>query len=460
MNNNVFRGNSHLESAVRKLKSSDGIPFKPLLSKQEIEKSLEKIAYRNRYDFYPPDVTLWLFLSQVLNNETMDATVARLMATYAAQGKATPSSNTAAYSQARSKLPEGMISDLAHDIAKQMDNEIPSHWLFGNKPIKLMDGSTVSMPDTAENQNEYPQPDTQKKGVGFPISRIVTVVSFSSGMILDLAMGPYSGKGTGEHALLRQLLGNFEPGDIAIGDAYYPSFFLIAYFMEKSVDFVFPINASRDYDFRRGRRLGKRDHIVEWEKPRKPAWMDEETYNRFPEKISMRELEIEKKMKGYRTEQMIIVTSFLNKKIINRDTLAQLYACRWFVELALRSIKQTIHMDILKGKTPSMVRKEIWTCILAYNLIRKIMCQSAILHDKNPRDLSFTHAMNLIVSFREKLILSENNGIIYDILLQKIAQIKVGNRPNRCEPRVVKRRPKAFPRMQKPRYKYNSKMAA
>src|SRR3990167_6269544 len=166
------------------------------------------------------------------------------------------------------------------------------------------------------------------------------------------------------------------------------------------------------------------------------------------------------KKNGYRTEKMILVTSFLDNKQINKNTLALLYSCRWFVELDLRSIKQTMNMDILKGKTPAMVRKEIWCCILAYNLIRKTMAQTAIVYGKNPRELSFTHAMNLIHSFQNKMIFSEKNEFAYKILLQKIAQIKVGNRPDRREPRVIKRRPKAFPRMQKQRHQYKYKVAA
>lgn len=460
MNNTLFNQSRHVESAISALQTSEGIPFQSVLSQQEIEQSLEKIAYRHRYNFYPPDITLWLFLSQVLGDETMDAAVARLIASYAAQGKATPSSNTSAYSQARSKLPEAVIADLARNSAEPMAHELPSHWLFQDREVKLIDGTTVSMPDTAENQGDYPQPDSQKKGVGFPIARMVTVSSFATGMVLDLAMGPYSGKETGEHALLRQLFGNFKRGDIAIADAYYASFFLIAHLKTLGVDFVLPINAARHYDFRTGKRLGKKDHLVQWLKPKKPSWMDEDTYQHFPESLSIREIEIEKKRAGYRTEKMVIVTGFLDENKVNKATLTQLYSCRWFVELDLRSIKQTMHMDILRGKTPSMVRKEIWACILAYNLIRKIMAQAAMMHNKNPRELSFTHAMNLIISFRDNMILSEENALIYKILLQKIVQIKVGNRPNRREPRVIKRRPKAFPRMKKPRHKYHYKKAA
>jgi len=230
--------------------------------------------------------------------------------------------------------------------------------------------------------------------------------------------------------------------------------------MMRGVDFIFPIHAARNYDFRTGDRIEKKDHIVEWVKPAKPEWMMQEEYDNFPKKISVREIEIVKKRNGYRDEKMVLVTSFLDNKTVTKDTLNVLYSYRWFVELDLRSIKQTMNMDILKGKTPEMVRKEIWCCILAYNLIRKTMAQGATVHNKNPRELSFTHAMNLIKAFRDKMIFSENDEFAYSILLQGIVQIKVGNRPDRREPRVVKRRPKAFPRMQKARYKYDYKKAA
>lgn len=452
--------NSHLKSAVSALKSSDGLPFQSSLSQQEIINATTEIDYRTRYNFYPPEMVVWLFLSQKLENGTMDSTVSKLIALLASQGKETPSSNTAAYSQALSKLPEALLSKLARNSAKNLEKEIPDAWIFQNRPLKLMDGTTVSMPDTDENQATYPQPDSQKEGVGFPIARMVTVSSFASGVILDLALGAYSGKLTGEHALLRQLLHNFEKGDIAIADSYYASFFLIAHFMMTDVDFIFPIHAARNYDFRTGDRLGKKDHIVEWAKPVKPEWMTQKEYDNFPEKISVRELEIVKKRKGYCDEKMVLVTSFLDNKIVAKDILNVLYSYRWFVELDLRSIKQTMNMGILKGKTPEMVRKEIWCCVLAYNLIRKTMAQAAIIHNKTPRELSFTHAMNLIKAFREKIIFSETNEFAYSVLLKRIVQIKVGNRPNRREPRVVKRRPKAFPRMQKPRHKYNYKKIA
>lgn len=455
MNNNALTNVSHLKSIAAAIKNTGGIPFQNILSVNDVKDEIEKIEYRSRYNLYPPEITLWLLLSQTLGNETQDKAVSRLIAHNAVMNNAIPSSNTSAYSQARSKLPENLSSNLARNTATQMEEsgEMNKFTFLGHS-IKFMDGTTVSMPDTIENQSQYPQPDTQKAGIGFPLARLVTITLFSSGMVLDLAIGPYAGKGTGEHSLLRQLLYNFKKDDLVIADAYYASFFLIAHLIMHGIHFIFPKLTSRLHDFRTGIRLGKKDHIIAWKKPKKPEWMDQKTYNSFPDNITLRECEIIKSVKGHRTQKMIIVTNFLNAKTASKEMISNLYSLRWMIELDIRIIKQTLNMDILRGKTPEMVRKEIWSCILAYNLIRKIMAQSAILHDKNPRDLSFIHALNLVTSFLEKMIFSEKNTV-YKILLKKISEIEVNKRPNRYEPRVIKRRRQSsFPLMQKSRCKY------
>ena len=439
---------------MEELKSAEGLPFRNLLSAEVIAESIEDISYRNR--IFTPDVTLWALLSQVLNkDQTLQGAVARVVASFVGQGQQPPSINTAAYSKARSRLPEKTLSDLVRRSGEQMEEEVPVRWLWKrSKHIKLVDGTTISMPDTAENQAIYPQPDSQKAGVGFPIARVVGVISCATGAVLDLAIGPYSGKETGEHALLRQLMGSFKAGDIALGDAYYGSFFLIAMLMKLGVDAVFPIHAGRTCDFRRGKRLGKKDHEVQWNKPRKPEWMDQETYDEFPDKIAVREVSIQSDKKGFRTKPRIMVTTFLDPKQVSKKDLGVLYSYRWWVELDFRSIKETLQMDILRGKTPEMVHKEMWAHLLAYNLIRKIMAQAAYAHDKNPRELSFKLALQVIEAFREAGIFLENNSVVYMQLLKAIAYRTVGNRAGRQEPRRVKRRPKAFPRLQKARHLY------
>lgn len=316
------------------------------------------------------------------------------------------------------------------------------------------------MPDTDENQAEFPQPDSQRPGVGFPIARLVGILSCATGACLDLGVGPYSGKGTGEHALLRPLMDTFQQGDIALGDSYYASFFLLADLIRRKVDGVFPMHAARDCDFRTGHKLGKKDHLRWWIKPKRPAWMDQTTYDAYPDGITVREVEVQIERPGLPSESRILATTFLKPRKVSREDLAALYNCRWRVELDLRSIKDTMQMGILRGQTPGMVRKEIWAHLLAYNLIRKIMAQAAVIHDKQPRELSFSLARQSVDSFRQAGLLSEAREESYLQLLRMIAYKKVGNRPGRREPRRVKRRPKPFERLMKPRHLYRKEMPA
>jgi len=316
------------------------------------------------------------------------------------------------------------------------------------------------MPDTPENQAEYPQPRSQKPGIGFPLARLVAILGGSTGALLDLNLGAYRGKGTGEHGLLRPMMENFQAGDVVLGDGYYASFFLMADLIQRGVDAVFPLHGARDCDFRRGHRLGKKDHLVQWMKPQRPAWMDQEMYESYPERLTIRELEVQIQRAGFRTESRVLATTFLKPKETTREELAALYDYRWWVELDLRSIKQVMHMDILHAKTPEMVRKEIWAHLLAYNLIRKVMAQAAAVHGKNPRRLSFKLALQTVESFRQAGAFSESRGACYKQLLWVIASQPVSDRPGRREPRRVKRRPKPFARLQKRREVYRREMVA
>ena len=328
--------------------------------------------------------------------------------------------------------------------------------LWHGLKIKLVDGSTLSMPDTPENQAIYPQPETQKPGIGFPIARVVAIIDYLTGAILDLAIGEYSGKKTGEHALLRQLMSSFNATDVMLGDCYYPSFFLMATLMHLGISGVFPMHGARKYDFRRGKRLGKKDHLVSWKRPKKPEWMEQAEYDNFPTEILIREVNIETKRAGFRNQNRVLVTTFVDSAKVTKSDLADLYGCRWFVELALRSIKDTMHMGILRGKTPEMVRKEIWVHLLAYNLIRKIMAQAAWLHGAKATELSFKLALQMIKAFQQAGIFDEGNPETYAKLFEVITHKKVGNRPGRQEPRCVKRRPKPFAKLQKSRGLYKN----
>lgn len=213
------------------------------------------------------------------------------------------------------------------------------------------------MPDTSDNQAAYPQSKCQKTGLGFPMARILGILSYATGTVLDIGVAACYGKGTGELSLLRQLMHVFNPGDVVIGDAAYTSFFLIALFIHLKVDVIFPFHNSRNCDFRGGQKLGKKDHLVKWRKPQRPKWMDQETYDTFPNEITVRETKVQSERKGFKSKSRIIVTTFLDTKSVLKQDLKMLYEYRWHVELDLRSIKDTMRMGILRGKTPSMVHK-------------------------------------------------------------------------------------------------------
>ncbi len=256
-------------------------------------------------------------------------------------------------------------------------------------------------------------------------------------------MGPFKGKGGSEHALFRQLLDSFEPGDVVVADRYYCSYFLIAMLIERGVDVLFQQHAMRKTDFRKGQRLGPRDHIVAWSKPRKkPDWMTQEQYEAFPEQLAIREVKANKK---------VLVTTLVSAKQTPKKALAQLYQQRWHIELDLRNIKTTLGMETLSCKTPQMNEKEMWVYFLAYNLIRLIMAEAASQADLLPRQLSFKHSLQIWVIWSQQQFIRTDHEDTSRLFFM-IAALTVGNRPGRIEPRAVKRRPKSYHLLTKPRH--------
>jgi hypothetical protein len=305
--------------------------------------------------------------------------------------------------------------------------------------VKLVDGTGISMPDTEENQARYPQPSTQAAGVGFPLARLVVLICLATGAALDAAIGPHSGKGSGELGLVRGLLEGFHPGDVMLADALYCNYFLIAALMERGVDVLFEQNGARITDFRRGRSLGTRDHIVRWPKPARPEWMTPEQYARAPDELTLREVKV-----GHQ----VLVTTLLDHRRVRKTALSALYARRWNVELDLRNLKTTTGMDVLNCQTPQMNEKQLWVHLLAYNVIRLLMAQAACNAGVDPRVLSFKHTVQLWTEWVARGLSATQD---HQRLFALIAQCRVGHRPGRIEPRMRKRRPKPYPWLKIPR---------
>jgi phosphatidylethanolamine-binding protein (PEBP) family uncharacterized protein len=389
---------------------------------------------------------------------------ARLLAFLAGQSGTEPGIDpaTGPYCKARKRLPEKLVSGLARDSGQQLHRRHPSGALLGGRRVKVADGTTCSMPDTAANQKQWPQPKTQKPGLGFPLVRLVAVISLNCSAVLDVAMGPYAGKESGETALLRTILDSLEKDDVLLADRYYASYWMIALLLQRGVDSLFRQHQLRKIDFRTGQRLGRDDHLIELEKPAaKPDWMDWATYYQLPEKLTVREVRVRVHQKGFRVRTLVLVTTLTDAQLYSQAEIAEAFRHRWHVELDLRSIKQTMNMSVLRCKSPEMVRKEIWMHLLAYNLVRTVMAQAAEESGMQAREVSFAGAVQTINAFVPTLALSapSEHPRLMQIMLRSIAAHRVGDRPDRYEPRAVKRRAKPIALLTTPRNEVRKQLA-
>jgi DDE family transposase len=441
-----------------------GLPFQEVLTAERIQ----ALAAEEQVDFgsapgdvYSVPVTLWAFLAQVLSKEkACVAAVARVLVLRVALGLPPCASETGAYCKARAKLPEPFLQRLCYDVAEQVEGQAPAAWLWKGRHVFIGDGSTLSMPDTPENQEAYPHPRTQKRGLGFPILRVVVLLALATAVLTGAAFGPYVGKNQGEPALLRTLLARLRPGDVLLGDRYYCSYWLVALAQRLGVDVVYRQHQRRASDFRRGVQLGPLDHVVVWTRPKRPDWLDEATYQALPATLTVRELRVRVSVPGYRTKDVTVVTTLVDAAAYAKDDIADLYRTRWHVELDLRAIKTHLRMDILRCKTPAMVRKEIWAHFLAYNLTRRVLAAAAAAEGVCPRDLSFLGAVQTLNEFRWLLVTAgaDVRGGYVRVLWVAVASHRVGDRPERCEPRAVKRRPKPLRYLTEPRAAARAKL--
>jgi DDE family transposase len=434
------------------------LPFTEILSAECFTKIVEKIDLCWNDSIYTPLVTLWVFLGQVLSaDHSCRAAVARLIAHRVSQGLKACSSKTGAYCGARKRLAEQFFSAVACLVGRKLDAQAKPQWLWKGRRVFLFDGSTVSMPDTPENRKAYPLLYNQKVGTGFPIARIGAIISLSCGAILNLGICRYAGKGQGEVSLLRQLWDILRPGDVLLTDCLLSNWTTVVMLKQRGVETVSRLNkAVRSADFRRGIPLGKDDHLVRWFKPTSIRSVDRWTYRSLPAFITIRETRIRVEQPGFRTRSIVVVTTLLDPEQTTKEDLATLYRARWNNELDLRSIKITMQMDMLRCKTPELVRKEIWTHVLAYNLIRTLMAQAASQYGIPPRAISFKGTMQVLEAFQPLIAYQAHRGFghresLYQHVLRAIAVHRVADRPDRFEPRMTKRKPKGYVRLMRPR---------
>jgi hypothetical protein len=427
----------------------EGLPFLAILSRSFVERACRAFHHQWRERVYTPWITLSLFLSQVLSDDhSCDEAVDRFQKFRHDQGLPAVSPETTSYCDARQNLPEGVFWELVRQTGRTIHEQAEPSWLFHGRSVKIIDGSTVVMPDTARNQEAYPQPTSQQPGLGFPIARILVVFSLAVGTVLEAAIGRYQGKLTSELALLRMVLDQFRPGDIVLADRFFCSYWLIAALRARGVDVVVRLHQCRRADFRYGHRWGRDDHVVFWSKPKEiPDWMTRAEYEAMPDRLVIREVRVRVADKTKRVRRrLVIVTTLVEAPKYPAKELGGLFRRRWHAELDLRSLKTHMHMEMLRTRSPEMVRKEVAAHLLAYNLIRGIMAEAARGEGIEPRRLSFKGSMHTVRMF-EAVHLYDPAGIERDLprLVALIGKKRVGDRPDRYEPRAVKRRPKPHP---------------
>jgi hypothetical protein len=442
---------TNLDAVRARFARNTGLPFATVLTEANILDVLNDhgIQYRDRV--FNPVTTIWGFLSQVLSDDhsCRDA-VARIIAHQAASGARVCSPNTASYCNARSRLCTDVLRTLARRTAQELQAGTRPEWEWNGRNVFIADGSHVSMPDTPENQASYPQPEVQRPGIGFPLARLTVLLSLATGACHDLAIAPYAGKGTGEKTLLRQLYDTLKPGDVLVADALFDDYFIAWELRQRGIELV----ARAQYE-----RVGTRTaesrpdgDVIIWQWPNKPHGMKGEQYRTYPKTLLMRQVSVDARDKENRVEQFQVITTILDAAV-DGGQIGKLYERRWDGEVDIRSMKSTMKMDVLRCKTPEMVRKEIWTHLLAYNLLRTVMAVAAAENGIEPRQVSFKGAKQAVTAFAPKIEAArpEERAALIDAMLRTIAYHRVGDRPGRWEPRARKRRPKPGVRLMQPR---------
>jgi hypothetical protein len=399
--------------------------------------------------------TFWLFLSQVLNPPAPCREAVCAAQAHLADPRATPlSTSSSAYCQARARLALRTLWKAFEQLKRSIQGPRPPAAWRG-RVVRVIDGSSLSMPDTPANQRRYPQPSSQKAGCGFPVMRVCAVFCLATGAMLGMARGALC---VSERTLGRRLWKLLEKGSVLLGDRGFCSFADFHMLRQRGLDAVMRLHQRRGPGARRIRRLGKNDWLVDWIRTGPaPDWLTAEQWRALPPLMTVRHVKVEVKNKGFRTKTIVVATTILDPKAYPAWAFADLYRRRWLVELFLRDIKITMGMDHLRCKSPAMVLREVVMHMIAYNLVRAVMLEAARQHRVDPARLSLAGTATAIRVWAPALAMrqsAQQRHCCVQTLLRHIAHDPVPTRPNRVEPRALKRRPKNYQLLNKPRRQF------
>jgi len=424
------------------------VPSSKLQAKEDKENSRERI--------YSLNVTFWAFLHQVISPRTSCREVVRRVQSFCShRGLEIPSSESTAYCKARQRLPIEDLNSIHEAVVEKVQGRVRDEQRWKGHDIKVMDGTGITLADTPENQELFPQPSSQLPGCGFPVLKMVACFCLSSGALLKWVETNLKSH---ESRILQQFLGFFGTNDVVLTDRGFTSYSNIGLLIEQGVNLVMRAHQARNIDYRTGVRLGRYDRLMTWVKPQRQKGWTKDDWAALPDTIQLRAVRIFIAVKGFRVRQYDLVTTLTDHEIYTVDDLADLYYQRWAVELFFRHIKTTMGMEQLRCKTPPMVRKELQMFIIAYNLIRALMQEAATRHSCDLDRLSFKATIDTLRDFRIALIATTNQPRTYQRIIDEMFQVFASElvplRMNRSEPRALKKRPKPFQRLMCHRSKF------
>ena len=401
-------------------------------------------------------LTFECFVWQMLNPGTACREVVRQVQTLLTlTGRGTMSAGDSAFIQARQRLPRECLEKAVAATAQTADRRAGQGGRLQGRPVKVVDGSSTQLADTPANQQRYPQPSTQKRGCGFPLLKFVALMSLASGAVLNVLTGNLHDH---DLRLLRALWDQLKRGDILLGDRAYGEFTTLASLPRRGVDVVARLHQRRKVDFRKAKRLGKNDGLFTWAKPcQQSDILAPDEWGLLPAEITVRILRFRATIRGFRGRQITLVTTLLDAKLDPAEELAALYARRWRLELCLRDLKTTRGMEALRCQSPEMAEKELLAYLVAHNLIRCVMAEAAAQYEVDLERVSFKGSVDAVRQYSVAISRARNRKMrrqLWDGLLHDLARDLVRHRPNRTEPRAVKRRPKPFPLLNQPRRKF------
>ena len=401
-------------------------------------------------------LTCECFLWQMLKPNTSCREVVRqVQALLRLQGRPLIGEGDSAYIQARHRLPRERLEKALSATAQAAERRAGSGGQLGQRPVKVVDGSTTQLPDTARNQKRFPQPTGQKPGCGFPMIRFVALMSLKSGVILKVMMGSLRSH---DLRLFRRLWEYLQTGDIVLGDRAFGEYSTLAQLPPRGVDVVARLHQKRQVDFRNAKRLAKGDGLFVWTKSCQQSDLSTaRQWQRTPTQITVRIIRFTATLRGFRHRRVTLVTTLLDAQLYPAREIIALYLRRWSLELCFRDLKTTLGMERLRCQSPEMAQKELLAYLIAHNLVRCVMAQAVARYHVQIERISFKGSLDALRQYSAALAQARNpklRRLLWEDLLRNLACDLVPLRPNRREPRAVKHRPKAYPLLNKPRRRF------